>query len=112
MVQETSFAQMRAARAASAFPPMPLVVLTHGRADDPSERPPGWPMEEEERVWRELHAEIARLVPNARHILAEGAGHDIHQERPELVVESTRQVVAAILDPGTWTTPEAGTPSP
>jgi pimeloyl-ACP methyl ester carboxylesterase len=86
---------------------MPLVVLSHGRADDPSERPPGWPLAEEERIFRELHAEIAHLVANGRHVIAEGVGHDIHQERPELVKEAIRQVVAAVRDPSTWATPTA-----
>jgi pimeloyl-ACP methyl ester carboxylesterase len=111
-VGEISFAQMRAVRAASAFPPVPLVVLTHGRADDPSMRPSGWPIEEEERIWRELHEEIVRLAPNGRHVIAEGAGHDIHQERPEFVIEAIREVVAAVRDPGTWATPVAWMPTP
>jgi pimeloyl-ACP methyl ester carboxylesterase len=105
--EETSFAQMGAARAAASFPPVPLVVLTHGQADDPSERPPGWPMEEEERIWRELHAALVRLAPGGRHVIAEGSGHDIHQEQPELVVDAIRQVVGAVRDPSTWATPVA-----
>ena len=103
--EETSFAQMRAARAASPFPPVPLVVLTHGRADDPAERPPGWPLAEEERIWRELHEEIVRLAPGGRHVIAEGAGHDIHQDRPELVVAEIRAVVGAVRDPSARATP-------
>jgi pimeloyl-ACP methyl ester carboxylesterase len=62
---------------------------------------------EEEWIFHELHEGLARLVPNGRHVVAEGAGHDIHQERPELVSESVRQVVVAVRDPGTWATPEA-----
>jgi pimeloyl-ACP methyl ester carboxylesterase len=106
-VEETSIEQMRAARRVGTLRPMPLIVLSHGRADDPSTRPPGWPLMEEERIFRELHEALARLVPNGRHVVAEGAGHDIHQERPELVSESVRQVVVAVRDPGTWATPEA-----
>ena len=93
--EETSFAQMRAARAAGSLRPMPLVVLSHGRFPAPDERPPGWPIAEEERIFRELHEALARLVPNARHVVAEGSGHDIHQEQPEVVVEAIREVVAA-----------------
>jgi pimeloyl-ACP methyl ester carboxylesterase len=110
--QETSFGQMREARVGSAHPSVPLVVLTHGRADDPAERPPGWPLADEERIWRELHEELAHRIPHGRHVVAEGTGHDIHQEQPELVIESIRSVVAAVRDPITWTTPAANPATP
>ncbi len=103
-VEENSLEQMRAARRAGTLRPMPLVVLSHGRTDDPSQRPPGWPLAEEERIFRGLHAELVRLVPNGRHVVAEGVGHDIHQERPELVIEAIRQVVAAVRDSSPWAT--------
>ena len=106
-VEEASIEQMRAARAAGTLRPMPLVVLSHGRAGDPAERPPGWPLAEEERIFRQLHEELVRLVPNGRHVVAEGVGHDIHRERPELVVEAVRQVVAAVREPSTWPTTAA-----
>ena len=86
---------------------MPLIVLTHGRLADPSERPPGWPIIEEERIWRETHAELARMVPNGRQIVAEGIGHDIHHEQPQVVNDAVRQVVVAVRDPSTWATPTA-----
>jgi hypothetical protein len=89
-----------------------LVVLTHGRADDPNERPPGWPLAEEERIWRELHEEIARLAPNGRHVVAAKSGHDIQQEQPELVIEAIRCVVAAVRAPITWATPTANLATP
>ena len=95
-----------------ALPSVPLVVLTHGRADDPAERPPGWPLADEERIWRELHEELAHRIPHGRHVVAEGTGHDIHQEQPELVIESIRSVVAAVRDPITWTTPAANPATP
>jgi pimeloyl-ACP methyl ester carboxylesterase len=105
---EISFAQMREARASGALPQVPLVVLSHGRGGDPAERPPGWPIEEEERIWRELHAEIAQSVPGGKHIIAEKSGHDIHQEEPMLVVSAIRQVVDAARNPDTTATPAAG----
>jgi pimeloyl-ACP methyl ester carboxylesterase len=104
-VEETSIEQMRAARQTGTLRPMPLVVLSHGRADDPSERPPGWPLVEEERIFRELHEALVRLVPNGRHVVAEGAGRDIHQERPSLVIEAVCSVVEAAGEPGAWATP-------
>src|SRR5215213_2759735 len=105
---ELSFMQLREARASGPFPPIPLIVLSHGRSADPSERPPGWPIAEEERIWRELHAEIARLAPSGRHVIAEASGHDIPQEQPELVVEAIQIIIAAARDAKTSATPSAG----
>jgi pimeloyl-ACP methyl ester carboxylesterase len=110
--EQISFAQMRAARAAGTLPSVPLVVLSHGRAPAADERPPGWPIAAEEQLLRDLHEEIARLVPNGRHVVAEGSGHDIHMEQPDLVVEAIREVVAAVRDPSTWGTPAPGTLAP
>jgi pimeloyl-ACP methyl ester carboxylesterase len=106
--EELSFQQMREARSSHPLQPMPLIVLSHGRADDPSERPPGWPMEREEQLLRDLHEEIAHLVPNGRHLIAEGSGHDIHQERPDLVVEAINAVVEAVRNPNSWPSPASG----
>jgi hypothetical protein len=40
---------------------MPLVVLAHGRPEDP-----GAPfVEQDERLWRQLQRELAHLVPAA-----------------------------------------------
>jgi pimeloyl-ACP methyl ester carboxylesterase len=91
---------------------MPLTVLSHGRPADLSQRPAGWPIAEEERIWRELHAEIAQMVPNGRHVIAEASGHDIPQEQPELVVEAIQAVVAAARDVRTWETPVARSARP
>jgi pimeloyl-ACP methyl ester carboxylesterase len=100
-----------AARAAGTLRPMPLVVLSHGRPATAAERPPGWPVAAEEQLLRELQGQIARLVPNGRHLVAEGSGHDIHQEQPAFVIDQIRAVVEAVRDPSTWATPVAGTPT-
>jgi pimeloyl-ACP methyl ester carboxylesterase len=111
-IEETSLEQMQEARRTRTLRSMPLVVLSHGRWSDPAERPPGWPLAEEERIFRELHEELVRLVPNGRHVVAEGIGHDIHQEQPELVVEAIHEVVMAVRDPSTWATPKASPAAP
>ena len=105
-----SFAQVRAARAAAPLPPLPLVVVTAGQPADPSVFPPGWPVEAQARMWRELQADLAGLAPNARHVVAARSGHYVHQAEPGLVVDAIQQVVAAARDPSTWATPAAGTP--
>jgi pimeloyl-ACP methyl ester carboxylesterase len=102
-----TFDQMRAARAASPLRPMPLVVLTAGRGPDPSLFPAGWPVAADEALHRALQDDLASLVPNARHVIAEGSGHFIHGDQPELVIAAIGQVVAAVRDPATWSSPPA-----
>ena len=39
---------------------------------------------------------LAKLVPNAKHITNTNSGHEIHKEQPQLVTDAIRQVVEAI----------------
>ena len=50
---------------------------------------------------RRVH-EIAGLVPDSKHEVAEQSGHNIQLEQPQLVVAAIRDVVEAVRDPGTW----------
>ena len=99
---ETSLAQTRAALASAPLRPMPLSVITHGRPEPGSDPRTTEP---DERLWRKLQDEIAALVPNSRHVIAKRSGHDIHQQQPELVNAAIREVVEAVRQPTTWTTP-------
>jgi pimeloyl-ACP methyl ester carboxylesterase len=100
---ETSLAQTRAALSAAPLHAMPLFVLTHGRPDESGSDPRL--VGADERLWRTLQTEIAALVPDSKHVIAEQSGHDIHHEQPDLVVTAIREVVEGVRDPGTWTTP-------
>jgi pimeloyl-ACP methyl ester carboxylesterase len=92
--------QMREAQIDSPLRPMPLVVLSHGI---PFAAPfPGWPSDEMEQIMLALQSDLARLVPDARHVIARESGHNIHQDQPELVIEAIRQVVEAVRDPSSW----------
>ena len=82
------------------FPNIPLIVL--GRTIFPP-GPPGFPNEELARIWNELQEAQARLSSRGDLIFAEGAGHFIHLDRPDLVIESIRRVVEearALTRPG------------
>lgn len=77
---------------------IPLVVLSH--AVPPPAFPPelGVTPEDHERyeeVWQELQAELAALSTRGERRIAEGAGHMIHHDRPDLVVEAIRDVAEA-----------------
>jgi pimeloyl-ACP methyl ester carboxylesterase len=85
-------AEVRRARNAAPLPRVPLVVLTHGLPPDPSGIPAGWPVEAEEALWRDLHRELAALVPGGKVIVAETSGHFIQLDQPGLVVDAVRDV--------------------
>jgi pimeloyl-ACP methyl ester carboxylesterase len=109
--QERSWEEVRAARATAPLRAMPLVVLAAGHSADPSFFPSDWPIEDEERLHRELQEDLATLVANGRYVLAEESGHYIHLEQPGLVIDALSAVVAAVRAPDAWETP-AGTPAP
>lgn len=110
LADDASMHQVRRAQADAPLRPMPLVVLSHSI---PFAAPfPGWPGDEMERTMLALQDELARLVPNARHVMASQSGHDIHQDQPELVIAAVQQVVDAVRHPGSWEPPTAATPGP
>ena len=84
--------EVRRARTADPLRSMPLVVLTHGQSDA-AQLPTGWPIEAEERLWRELQTDLASLIPTGRLVVAEESGHFIQIDQPELVVEAIDEVL-------------------
>jgi pimeloyl-ACP methyl ester carboxylesterase len=88
----TSERQTRQALRRSPLRPMPLVVLAHGRPEDP-----GAPfVAQDERLWRQLQRELAHLVPGGRLVIATHSGHDIQHQQPELVLDAIGDVVRAV----------------
>ncbi|MDP8909129.1 MAG: alpha/beta hydrolase, partial [Chloroflexota bacterium] len=75
-------------QAAPAFPQVPLDVLRR------TVHPPSLPAEVNEIIV-ERQEETARLSCRGRLIVAEGAGHFIHRDRPDLVIASIEHVVNA-----------------
>jgi pimeloyl-ACP methyl ester carboxylesterase len=88
----TSERQTRKALRRSPLRPMPLVVLAHGRPEDPEAAF----VEQDERLWRQLQRELAQLVPGGRLVIATESGHDIQHEQPELVLDAIHDVVLAV----------------
>lgn len=72
----------------------PIYVLTRGDST-------AGPMETEAenaaqwQIWRELHADLVAASSSdvRRHVLVEGAGHYIHYDRPEAVLEAAEELV-------------------
>jgi uncharacterized protein (DUF2252 family) len=47
-----------------------------------------------EAVWEQLQEELARLSSRGCRRIATGSGHQVHRERPDLVIGAIRDVVA------------------
>lgn len=61
------------------LPDVPMIVLTAAdgeSADNPARR----------QIHHELQLALSVLLPNAQHITAEGSGHFVQQDRPDLVI--------------------------
>jgi pimeloyl-ACP methyl ester carboxylesterase len=50
---------------------------------------------------KETQLRLARLAPNAKHIINTNSGHEIHKEQPQLVINAIREVVDAARS-GRW----------
>ena len=85
----TSVPAIRQIRAASALPEVPVTVLSATT---------GLPARTRER-WTALQAGLAQAAPHGEHIVAEGTGHAIHQERPELVTGAITRVLQHVTQP-------------
>jgi pimeloyl-ACP methyl ester carboxylesterase len=89
---EKSFEQARG----SSIAELPLIVVTAGRDDSPFS-----PLRARfARIWLSLQSELARLSPNAIHVIATNSGHFVMSldGQPDLVVRAIREVVAAARD--------------
>jgi pimeloyl-ACP methyl ester carboxylesterase len=99
--------------AAPATPPaIPIIVVTHGAGYPP---PCNWdppcsaefPVDELEATWQAGQRALAEALA-ARLVVAEGTGHSIADENPELVIGLVAEVVAAVRDPSARAAPSAG----
>jgi pimeloyl-ACP methyl ester carboxylesterase len=97
---------VEAAVAAQPLPELPLAVLSRGREDElPPELTADLPsglLEAQADAARSGQAQLAALVPDARHVIATESGHYIQLEQPALVIEAIRQVVEGVRHPNTW----------
>jgi hypothetical protein len=93
---------MREAASTTLLGPMPLAVLAHTRPFELPKEAEGFSSDALESVLRAANENLATLVPNARFFVAKDSGHDIHQDRPELVTEAIRQVVVGVRNSATW----------
>jgi pimeloyl-ACP methyl ester carboxylesterase len=77
------------------LPKIPLIVLTAGDRPD-------WPMFSEEagkalaEAGMAFQKKLAKLAPGGEHIIVEGAGHNLHHDNPEVVIQAVRRMVEKI----------------
>lgn len=82
------------------LPAIPLTVITSMKVERFDDDPPDYPYEALKAVWLDMQAEHARLRPDARHVKAD-AGHYIHQDAPDLVVDEILRMVDGQESPPT-----------
>lgn len=79
--------------AAGGLPGVPAVVVTR----DPDR---GLPDPAEETEWQRRQRELAGTLRGAEWWTAKGSGHEIHRERPDLVVAAVRRVLERLRGAG------------
>ena len=103
----SSLDQMEKAATAEPLRPMPLFVLTQGQPFDLS---PWQPLPADfpaalNKAWHAAQDALATLAPHAKHTVATKSSHYIQIQEPKLVIDAIKQVVEAVRNPSTWTTP-------
>src|SRR5262249_2920788 len=87
--------------------PMPIVVLSADRPSGPqvqsmiaagklpADVPRGFGYVVN-AAQKKAQEQLAKLVPNEKHITNTNSGHEIHKEQPQLVIDAIREVVEAV----------------
>jgi len=78
------------AREAGPLPQVPLVVVTGTVSDG---WPPGWNPKLFDRLRTQQQADLADQVRGGQQIFAEGSGHDVPADRPDVVVDAINRVL-------------------
>jgi len=90
------------ARAAGNISDKPLVVMTAGRNSDASLKSAlgDRDFEDYQRIWvDDLQMRLARLSIRGKRIVVQDSGHDIPSERPDTIVDTVRELCAAVSRP-------------
>jgi pimeloyl-ACP methyl ester carboxylesterase len=90
-------ADRNASREVDSLKSLPMLVVSHDPARWGSPpNPPYWG--QEQIIWDQMQEELSHLSPNSTRIVAKGSDHDIHVERPELVIQAVRNVYDAAVN--------------
>jgi pimeloyl-ACP methyl ester carboxylesterase len=87
-------AQVR--RSARGLGDLPVVVIRHGEPLGAEAGVPAGLEEEVESAWRSMQDDLASLSTRGRLVVADGSGHDVHLDRPDVVIDEIRDVLDRI----------------
>lgn len=91
---EDALASDREVLAADGFGDTPLIVIVHGDPAPIIYGPlQGEELEEAERMFEQAAKKLATLSTNSRYLVAEGSGHLVIIERPDLVIRAILSLV-------------------
>lgn len=89
-----SFAQMRRAGRKHPLPDIPLSVISKGLPFGlPQALPGGLTRAVLERAWHSAQDELAKLTPDAVHVIAKRSSHYVMLSQPKLIIYQARRVV-------------------
>jgi pimeloyl-ACP methyl ester carboxylesterase len=71
----------------------PVRVITHGRPAGSEAGVPAGLEEEVEAAWQAMQRDLLTISTDARMVVAEESGHDIHVGQPDLIVDMIREVL-------------------
>jgi len=99
--QQEAYDQDRTYDQIEAAPPlrsMPVIILARGEPEPLPDSLPSGPMREilitMNRIWAQAQAEFAASIPGGRLITVPKTTHYIHYQRPDVVIDAIRQVIA------------------
>jgi len=88
--------EMRRAGGFGALDNLPLIVIRHGQPSDSILVPPDISQDQFEELWAEGQDRLRNLSRNSQIVVATKSGHMINFDQPELVIDATERVVAAV----------------
>lgn len=92
-----SFAQMRRAERRRPLGHIPLSVISKGLPFQvPDVLPAGLSRAAIERAWQIAQDKLAKLAPNAVHVIAKHSSHNVMITQPRLIIDQTCRVVHAV----------------
>ena len=102
-------AQLRKARRAG-LGDLPVVVLSHETCNGCGMLGPD-ELEAYERNWRDAQADVAEQTTRGRWQIVPRSGHEVHLDRPDVVLEAVLEVLSAVgADPGPTAARQGGKP--
>jgi pimeloyl-ACP methyl ester carboxylesterase len=73
---------------------VPVRVVSHGRPPGREAGVPPGLEAEVEAAWLQMQHDLLMISNNSGLVIAEGSGHDIHLERPDVVIDAIAEIIA------------------